>query len=532
MAARGRFYVTTPIYYVNDRPHIGHLYTTTLADVLARHHRHLGEDTFFLTGTDEHAVKVVESAAGRGLTPDEWAARNAAEFQRAFARFGISNDDFIRTSESRHVERVARYVGALLESGDVYAGDYEGWYDPGQEEYVPEGRAREWEYRSPISGRPLVRRREQNYFFRLSAWGDPLLELLEARPDFVLPEARRNEVMGRIREGLLDVPISRCHEEGEPRWGIPMPGDPSHVIYVWIDALFNYLSAVDTDERRGFWPPSVHLIAKDILWFHAVIWPAMLLALRRCPGFDWVELPERVYAHSFWISEGQKMSKSLGNFVDLERLEAYADRFGLDALRFFLVTQGPLGTHDADFAEARFVHVYASELANTLGNCAHRVAHMTGRYLGGQVAAPDPSCPAAGGLEAAAGRAVDEALAAMERLAPDRACAAALDLVRAVNAAIEETRPFALARDPERRGEVGTILYRCAEALRIAALLLAPAMPERMAELLRRFGAAEIGERIRAGAHGELREWCRWGRLAPGTALETGPPLFPRHDAA
>ncbi len=527
-----RFYVTTPIYYVNDRPHIGHLYTTTLADVLARHHRHLGEETFFLTGTDEHAAKVVDSAAERGLSPEEWAARNAAEFQRAFARFGISNDDFIRTSEARHVERVTRYVAALLESGDVYSGDYEGWYDPGQEEYVPEGRAREWEYRSPVNGRPLVRRRERNYFFRLSAWRDALLDLIDARPDFVLPEARRNEVVGRLREGLLDVPISRCHEEAEPRWGIPMPGDPSHVIYVWIDALFNYLSAVDTEERRPFWPPSVHLIAKDILWFHAVIWPAMLLALRGCPGFDWVELPERVYAHSFWISEGQKMSKSLGNFVDLERLEGYASRFGLDALRFFLVTQGPLGTHDADFAEARFRHVYTAELANTLGNCANRVAHMTRRYLAGRAAAPEASCPAAAGLEEAAARAVEEAFRALEALAPDRACGAALELARAVNAAIEETRPFALARDPERRGEVGTILYRCAEALRIAALLLAPVMPERMAELLRRFGAAEAAERIRARERGDLRAWCRWGGLAPGTPLETGPALFPREEDA
>jgi methionyl-tRNA synthetase len=326
-----KFYVSTPIYYVNDRPHIGHVYTTTMADILARYHRLCGDDVFFLTGTDEHAAKVVDSAAERGLTAQQWADQNAQAFQETFAKLGIANDDFIRTSQPRHKEKVQQYVGELLKTGDVYLGEYEGWYDAGQEEYLPENKAKEYEYKSPFNGKPLVRKTEKNYFFKLSKYADALLQKMNDEPHFVQPDVRRNEVVNRIREGLNDVPISRM---GGGDWGIKVPGDDQHTIYVWIDALINYLSTVDTPERSQYWPADVHLIAKDILWFHAVIWPAMLLALKR-------PLPKQVYAHSFWISEGQKMSKSLGNFVDLEKIDRHVAEFGLDAFRYYLAAYGP-----------------------------------------------------------------------------------------------------------------------------------------------------------------------------------------------
>jgi methionyl-tRNA synthetase len=515
-----RFYITTPIYYVNDRPHIGHVYSTTIADVVARHHRLRGDNTFLLTGVDEHAAKVVTSAEERGLDPQRWADQNAAAFQDTFRSLGISNDDFIRTSEARHKVRVTEYVTALIANGDVYAGEYEGWYDVGQEEYVPENKAKESDYLSPVNGKPLTKKRERNYFFRLSAYQERLLALIEGGEFVVEPEARRNEVVARIREGLNDVAISRTGTGG---WGIPIPNDPDQTIYVWIDALFNYLSAVDVEGRREYWPADVHLIGKEILWFHAVIWPALLIGLGR-------ELPRRVYAHSFWISEGRKMSKSLGNFVDLERLDDYVARFGLDALRYFLTTQGPIGTNDADFAEAKFLEVYNADLANTLGNSFSRVTNMIGRYCDGRV--PRPAASSESGLEARAAASVAEYGEAMEALRLDHAAAAAVELVRQVDGYIERTQPYKLAKDDARTAEVGAILYDCAEAIRIASLLLWPILPERMAEAWARLGCEPYAAAVAERGRGELARWARWGALQPGTPVTKGDPLFPRIQAA
>lgn len=526
-----RFYVTTPIYYVNDRPHIGHVYTTTIADVLARYHRLAGHQVFFLTGVDEHAEKVAQAAQQRGLSPQAWADQNAAVFQSTFARLAMSHDDFVRTSSPRHKTKVQEYVSALLHGGDVYLGEYEGWYDASQEEYVTESKAKEYNYKSPITGQPLVRKTEKNYFFRLSAYRQPLLELLEQGREFdgcrfdVQPEARRNEIIARIRD-MEDVPISRTGTGG---WGIPMPGDSQQTIYVWIDALFNYLTYTDSPDRRPYWQcGAVHLIAKDILWFHAAIWPAMLLALRKCPGYQWVNLPRLVYAHSFWISEGQKMSKSLGNFIDLEKIDHYVNTFSLDALRWFLSTQGPLGTTDSDFAEARFIDVYNRDLANTLGNCFNRVLNMISRYFSGRLPSPKAPDPAPV-LPDKARDTLRHYHQAMEQLDLTSALNAAMDLVRAVDNYIEQTQPFKLARDPEKLDQVGTILYNCAEALRIASLLLWPAMPHKTAELWRRLGcnyAAQLDQSRR----GNLDAWSAWGQLQPTQPLEPGPPLFPRHD--
>jgi len=529
-------YVTTPIFYVNDRPHVGHCYSTTLCDVYARFMRLAGHEVFFLTGTDEHAAKVVDAAAKRSLTPLEWADQNAAAFRDTFKSLGLTFDDFVRTTEDRHKSRVLAYLEALRQTADVYVGEYEGWYDAGQEEYLTEARAKECEFKSPINRQPLVRKRESNSFFRLSAYQKKLEQLLnggtvDGQTFRVEPEARRNEVLGRLREGLNDVPISRSGANG---WGIPFPGSADQTVYVWIDALFNYLSIIDTDERRKFWNSGpLHVIAKDILWFHAVIWPAFLLALRQCPGFEWVRLPKLVYSHSFWISEGQKMSKTLGNFVDLQAIQRYVTTYGNDAWRHYLVTQGPLGATDADFAAAKFHETYTTDLVNTVGNCTSRVTAMINKYFEGvvppetstrqQVDKSNESNVVLPGFEwpRLCEEAVNRASQAMENFDLYTAVEAAMGLVRRIDAFINATEPFKVAKDPARQEELGTILYQCLEALRIASLLLWPVLPEKMEQFWK-----AIKQDVNPRAD-RLSELTRWGGLVAGTKVEKVA-LYPR----
>jgi methionyl-tRNA synthetase len=511
-------YVTTPIFYVNDAPHIGHCYTATLADVYARFMRLAGREVLFLTGTDEHADKVVTSATAHGVSPQAWADTNAAAFREAFGFLNIACDDFIRTTESRHTTRVSRYIAALQAAGAVYKGEYTGWYDPGQEEYLTETSAKEAGYVSPVSGKSLIRRTETCYFFRLSKYQAALEARIDAHPEFLQPESRRNEVRGRLREGLQDVPISRpVTDDPATQWGIRMPGDPSHRVYVWIDALFNYLSTIDTPDRRHFWPPTCHLIGKDILWFHAVIWPCLLMALNE-------PLPRTIYAHGWWISEGRKMSKSLGNFIDLAQLRRYVEGYGVDALRWFLVTQGPLGAADADFSHAKFTEIYSAELVNTVGNCASRVTAMIGKYCDGLV--PQPSSAAAvetgaGTLAGAAAQATGESIRRMDAFDLAGSLQAGLALVRRVDGHINATEPFKLAKDPRNAPRLAAILYDCAETVRIASLLLWAAMPGKMAELWRALGLAIDP------AAGELVRLAAWGGLVPGTQVNKVA-LFPR----
>ncbi len=522
------YYITTPIYYVNDRPHIGHCYTTIVADVAARFQTLIGRDVFFLTGTDEHAEKVVETAVQHNLTPLEWADQNAAEFEKAFTLLNCSNDDFIRTSQKRHVDKVVGYIRRLMQTGDVYLGDYEGWFDLSQEEYVTENTARENDYKSPVTGKPLEKRREKNYFFALSKYADRLKAHIEANSAFILPEARRNEVLGRIRTGLQDVPISRSVKPGEAGgdWGILMPDDPSHRIYVWIDALFNYLSTVDGADRRQYWPADVHLIAKDILWFHAVIWPCMLMALQE-------ELPRTVYAHSYWIREGRKMSKSLGNFLNLDQIVAYCDTYSRDAVRWFLATQGPLGVTDADFAHSKFIEVFNADLANGIGNATSRMK-MIESYFDGRV--PDPKGVTT--LEghdwpALAAAAVERAIEKVGRFDIGGALLEGIELARRVDGYINATEPFRLAKqeDEASRDRLAQILYHCAETLRIATLLLSPAMPEKMAQLWRNWNChAEFTADGRVTGP-PLKELAQWGgphALKPGQPLSRGDILFVR----
>jgi methionine--tRNA ligase len=508
-------YITTPIYYVNGRPHIGHVYTTTICDVWARFERLLGHDVFFLTGTDEHGQKVEQSAQEQGLTPQALADQNAAEFQGAMSLFGLSNDDFIRTTDAAHIRQVQAFVQRLMESGDVYLGTFEGWYDAGQEEYYTETKAREHNFTSPVSGQPLEKATEENYYFRLSAYQERLEKLFADSPGFVRPDARRNELLGRLREGLQDVPISRTNFS----WGIPVPGHEEHVIYVWIDALFNYATALGMGEpegatwaaRKQYWPPRYHIIGKEILWFHAAIWPALLMALD-------VPMPQCIYAHSFWISDGKKMSKSLGNSIDLERLQACIDTYGRDALRWYLITSGPLGATDADYTDSHFHEVYTTDLVNTFGNCASRVSAMIGKYCEGMLPADSTATIADMDWPSFCAEQVETAIDAMDRFDLAGACTATMSIVRRVDAYINQTEPFKKAKDPEQADVLAGILYRCTEAIRIASCLLAAAMPDKMQELHTAWGIAPITD---------LRSACAWGGLQAGQSIQKVA-LFPR----
>jgi len=535
------FYLTTPIYYVNDRPHIGHCYTTTLADVMARFQRLIrgtGDEVFLLTGTDEHADKVVTSAAAHGVTPQVWADRNAAEFKLAFEFMGVQSDDFIRTTEKRHKERVPEYIAALLKSGDIFRGEYTGWYDEGQEEYLTETAAREQNFKSAISGKALVQRTEPCYFFRLSRYQEELRTLIEADTLRIEPESRKSEVLGRLKPPaeLHDVPISRpVTSDPATQWGIRIPGDDGNRVYVWIDALFNYLTVVDTPERRKYWPAHTHLIGKDILWFHAVIWPALLLALSRSgPDWAWVKLPGRIFGHGWWIAEGQKMSKSLGNFIDLEKLKEYAQKYSLDAVRWYLATLGPLRGADADFSHAKFVEVYNAELANGIGNSTSRVGNMIEKYFG--------SCPAPAGVSPSEPGAYVEfprlceaarvkAEAALDHFDLGEALSAGIELVRQVDQYINVTAPFKLAKtvgnDEHAKARLGSILYNCAEALRIASVILSPAMPGKMASLWALWDCAPA-----PGA--TLEALCTFSgphAMRPGQRIAKGEPLFMRAES-
>jgi len=472
---------------------------------------------------------VEQSAAKRGVPPQQLADENSSAFREAAAWLGVSHDGFIRTTDEAHVRQVRALVQRLLDSGDAYLGRFEGWYDEGQEEYFAEMKAKELGYASPVTGRPLVRAAEENYYFRLSAYAPQLLALFEAQPGFVQPPARHNEMLARLREGLQDVPISRTNFS----WGIAVPGDERHVVYVWIDALLNYVTALGLGEPGGaeaagnplarFWPASMHVMAKEIAWFHAVIWPALLLSLR-------LPLPQRVYAHAFWIRDGVKMSKSLGNFVDLPTLQRFAAAYGLDAVRYYLVVDGPLGANDANFSAERLHDTVSAELVNSLGNCASRVTAMVGKYFDGLLpperdAAGLRVCAAASPLDwpARCEQAAAEATQAYEALQLAAAARCAVRLVSEVDSFVQVTEPFRLAKQPERRAELGAILYQCMEALRIAGELLAPVMPGKMGEL-----ALALGQ---AGRSGEpLAERLRWGGMQPGVRLEKLA-LFPRVEA-
>ena len=500
-----KYYITTPIYYPNGEPHLGHVYTTLCADTLARYHRLVGDDTFFLTGTDEHGIKMVKTAADAGVPPRELADRNVAVFEAVWKELKVTNDDFIRTSSDRHKSAVQEIVRKLVASDDIYLGAYEGWYDEGQEEFVTETEAKAAEYKSTISGRPLVRYKEPTYFFRLKKYVPRVLWHIESHPHFIQPESRRNEVLSKLKAGVEDLSISRA----TLKWGIPLPHDPGHVLYVWIDALSNYITALgygsgDDGRFRRYWPADLHLIGKEIMWFHTVYWPAMLFALG-------LEAPRQVFAHGWWTAGGRKMSKSLGNFIDLEKVRAAIGTYGQDTLRFYLLRAAPFGAdldwNDADLAKSH------KELANVLGNCLNRILKMTKGVMSA-AGAPDP---------------IDQHLAEMTEALPAKLadayarnalqdCATLpIELARATNGYIDATSPFKL-KDPAQFPRRDMILHLAARAVSRALAAMLPILPHKAAE-----GLAQLGVNVEGKTLAEL-----FGELPAGQKFQAGQPLFPQ----
>jgi methionyl-tRNA synthetase len=504
------FYITTPIYYVNDVPHIGHAYTTIACDALARWHRMKGKRVFFLTGTDEHGEKVQKTAAARGLSPRELADRVVTNFQGLSPALTISNTGFIRTTEPRHYASVQNLFRKSLANGDIYLGEYEGWYCVPDEAYWTELQLTGGN--CPTCGRPVEKRKEPSYFFRLSKYQEPLLAYYRENPGFIRPESRRNEVTAFVEGGLNDLSVSRTSLS----WGIPVPDAPGHVIYVWYDALTNYITGLGypspTEEFKTFWPADVHMVGKDILRFHAVYWPAFLLSAGIAP-------PLGVFAHGWWTVEGQKMSKSLGNVVDPYEM---VGKYGADAFRYFLLREVSFGL-DGDFSEKELIKRANSELADKLGNLLNRSLGMLGRYFGGVVPAPGPPDPADAALSACAGGSVSDASAAMEEVAFHKALAAVIELVTKGNEYVQSMQPWALAKDPGKRARLGTVLYNALEASRVAALLMAPFTPtaaQKLWEALVPGGVPVEEARIdRDGA---------WGGLAAGATLPAACIVFPK----
>ena len=513
------FYVTTPIYYVNDAPHIGHSYTTIAADVMARFFRAAGRDVRFLTGTDEHGIKIVKAAAEKGMTAQQLADSVVVHFQSLWKDLNITNDDFIRTSEPRHEKRVQEIIRRLVATGDVYMGKYEGWYDEGQEEFVTESTAREHEFKSAINGKPLVRYSEDSYFFRLGKWVPKLIEYIKAHPTFLQPDARRNEVLTKLEMGVEDLCVSRLAEK-LGGWGVRMPNDERYTAWVWIDALSNYYTALgepaiglpDDGQFSRYWPASIHLIGKDILWFHSVYWPCFLMALN-------IPLPKTIFAHGWWMSEGKKMSKSLGNFISREVIAELCAEYSVDVFRYFVLRAVPFGT-DGDFSRAMFQTRYNTELANGLGNLANRTVNMIGRYFDATL----PAAAATGADEAPVLEAARDlhasAVGLMESCAFFNYLEKVFALIGATNKYIDVTAPFKLAKDPSQKEKLGTILYTCAEAVRISLVYLSPFMPITCQKGLEQLNWS--------AGDAKLDEVGHWGVLAAGTKVGQAQPLFPR----
>jgi methionyl-tRNA synthetase len=490
------FYVTTPIYYVNAAPHLGHAYTTIAADVMARHHRQRGEEVFFLTGTDEHGEPVADAAHALGIDPQELADRNAERFRALAPQLHASNDFFIRTTDPQHEAVVREVLSRVRDNGYVYEGTYEGWYCPRCADFKADNEIDEGN-RCPIHHIELTREQEDNYFFRLSAFQGRLEELYAEREDFVAPRTRYNEALSFIRSGLRDVPLTRH----KLTWGVQVPWDPEHVFYVWFDALLNYYSALAyaPGASEDMWPASYHLIGKDILRFHAVYWPALLMAAG-------LELPEHVFVHGFLLMDGEKMSKSLGNVLDPF---AVIDRYGADALRFYLLRDVPFG-QDGSVSTAAFELRYESELANDLGNLASRTIAMVHRYRDGVPAAVALD----GELDVDFGGLAGEVEWLVDRAELTGALEVIWQRVRRLNRYVEERAPWQLAKDEAAAGELDRVLSTLVGGLRVLGVLLHPYLPESTDKLL---GALGVEGRSLASARWDSTEGLgrRLGQLEP-----------------
>jgi methionyl-tRNA synthetase len=508
-----KFYITTPIYYVNARPHIGHAYTTLACDTIARRHRLLGDDTWFLTGTDEHGQKIERAAQAAGKTPQQFTDEISAEFSALWKRMGLTPDDFIRTTSERHKQGVQALWRKIRDNGYIYKGIYTGQYCVSCELYVDGIGPGD---PCPDCGRPTETVHEENYYFKLSAFQDQLIRLYTEHPDFIRPETRRNEVLAFVRGGLRDLSISRSTFS----WGIPVPDDPKHVIYVWLDALANYITALgygqaDSTKFDKYWPADVHMIGKEIVRFHCVYWPAFLLAAG-------LPLPKCITAHGWLLFEESKMSKSRGNIV---RAETIVDVLGTDALRYFLLREVVFG-QDGSFSFDALVQRYNSDLANGLGNLASRTLTMITRYFKGEIPYPSNTAhtPADTAIANAAEKAISDFGTLFDQYQFSRALETAWALVSAVDKYIVENEPWSLGekQDEESRSRLATVLYTSAEALRIVTALAHPVMPDATAKIWLQMGLGDISKLDLSQLH--------WGQLQLGTKLGEVQAVFPRAD--
>ena len=505
------YYITTPIYYPSDKLHIGHAYCTTIADTLARFHRAKGEEVFFLTGSDEHGLKIQRKAQEKGITPIEYVDAIIANFKQLWNELNISNNDFIRTSEERHHKVVQDVLTKIFEQGDIYKKNYEGLYCVPCESYWLERQLVDG--KCPDCGRPVEKMQEESYFFKLSKYQDWWLQFIEENPNFIQPASRRNEMINFVKQGLEDLCITRTTFD----WGIPVPFDKKHVVYVWFDALLNYLTGIKygTDEAmfNKFWPASLHLVGKEIVRFHTIIWPIMLKAMG-------VELPQKVYGHGWLVIDGDKMSKSKGNVIDPLAL---IDEFGADAIRYFLLREIVFG-NDGNFSRDALITRINSDLANDLGNLLHRTVSMIEKYHGGVVTNT-------GVIEAVDEDLMDLVKTTAENFAKDMdameinsAIKGVWALISRANKYIDETAPWILAKDEAKAARLQTVMYNLAETLRVVAILVAPFIPSTSPKIYTQLGLEVPAEFLLTDAE--------FGKIADGTKVQKGEPLYPRIEIA